>query len=310
MNKSKLSSRIKLKPGKQLFLLTLPFLILVFLFSYLPLAGWSYAFFEYRPGISLADLEFVGLKYFLILIQDSHAISEMIRVMTNTFAMSFLTIIGSIFPVMFAVLLNEVRLKMYRRTVQTLMTLPHFISWVLIFSVVWSMFSVGDGFVNRLLLQMGAIDRGINFMGSSNNVWITQWIYAMWKSLVWSMIIYLAAIAGIDQELYEAARIDGAGRFKTIIHIVVPALMPTFFVLLLLTIANFLNNGMEQYLIFSNPMNKASIEVLDLYVYNQGLLNARIPFATAIGVLKSVVSVVLLFTANLASKLVRGESIF
>ena len=294
----------------RLFLLALPLLIAVFIFAYLPLAGWIYAFFDYRPGMKLSSAPFAGLKYFKMIVSNPYTVSEIVRVMKNTFAMSFLGILGSVLPVIFAVMLNEITNKNYRRTVQTLITLPNFISWVLIYSVVWAIFAVGDGFINRLLLDMGVIKTSINFLASRNNVWITQWLYSVWKTLGWSMIIYLAAIAGVEQELYEAARIDGATRLKINLHVVIPALMPTFFVLLLLAIANFINNGMEQYYIFANPMNKAKIEVLDLYVYNQGILGNQIPFATAISMLKSIISVALLFFANTTSKLVRGESIF
>jgi putative aldouronate transport system permease protein len=223
--------------------------------------------------------------------------------------MSFLGIAGSVLPVIFAVMLNEIANRPFKRIVQTLVTLPNFISWILVFSVVWAMLSVGDGFVNRLLVSLGVTRSGINFMASQNNVWVTQWLYTVWKTLGWSMIIYLAAISGIDQEMYEAARIDGASRFKIILHITIPALIPTFSVLLLLAIANIINNGMEQYFVFQNPMNRARIEVLDLYVYNQGILNRRIPYSTAVSMLKSVISVVLLFVANRGVKLIRGDGI-
>ncbi|MNN64696.1 putative multiple-sugar transport system permease YteP [compost metagenome] len=133
-------------------------------------------------------------------------------------------------------------------------------------------------------------------------------VWYWWKSLGWGAILYLAGISGIDQELYEAAEVDGASRFRKIWHITVPGLMPTFFVLLLLAIGNFVNNGMEQYFAFQNAMNKDSIEVLDLYVYNIAFAN-NFPFATAVSMLKSIVSVILLFGANTLSKKVRGESI-
>ena len=212
-------------------------------------------------------------------------------------------------PVVFAVMLTEARAKVFRRVVQTLSTLPNFISWIMVYSVIWAMFSVGDGFINRLLLQLKLVDTEINFLASTDNVWLTLLSYSIWKSLGWSAIMYLAAIAAIDQEQYEAAIVDGAGRFRLIWHITIPGILPTFFVLLLLTIANFINNGMEQYFIFQNPMNKDTIEVLDLYVYNKGMVGNNIPFATAVSMLKSLVSVVLLFVANGLSRSVRGETI-
>jgi len=295
--------------GTKLFLMSVPFLIIVFIFSYLPLYGWIYSFFEYRAGLKLFDTKFVGFKYFLSLVNNPVTASEIVRVMRNTFVMSFLGILTSWLPVAFAIFLSEMRSKRYRGIVQTLSTLPNFISWILVYSVAWSMLSVGDGFVNRLLLSLNLIDIEINFLASTNNVWFTMLGYQIWKGLGWSAIMYLAAITSIDQEQYEAATVDGAGRFSSIWHITIPGLLPTYFVLLLLAIANFINNGMEQYFVFQNPMNKAFIEVLDLYVYNKGLIGNNIPYATVVSMLKSIVSVVLLFTANRMSKSVRGESI-
>ncbi len=297
------------QPGFRLFLLTAPLLILVFIFSYLPLFGWSYAFFDYRAGMKLSNTPFAGLKYFTSIFNSAYKLRDITRVMKNTLGMSFLGILTSPLPMMFAIMLYEMRSQKYRRVVQTLTTLPNFISWVLVYSVAYAMFSIGDGFVNRALISLGWIDHEINFLASKNNVWLTMWAYSTWKSLGWNAVMYLAALAGIDQELYEAARVDGAGRWNIILHIEIPGLLPTYFVLLLLSIANIINSGMEQYYVFSNPMNKASIEVLDLYVYNQGLAGNQIPYATAVSMLKSIVSLVLLSFANVSSKAIRGESI-
>ena len=210
----------------------------------------------------------------------------------------------------FAMFLAEISSSGYRRTVQTLTTIPNFISWVLIYSVVWSLFSLNDGFINNVLINIGLIENRINFLGTSKNVWVTQWAYQVWKSLGWSAIMYISAITSIDEEMYEAASIDGAGRFEKMRYITVPGLLPTFFVLLMLSIGNLLNNGMEQYFVFQTALNKEYIEVLDLYVYNQGIRGYNVSYATAVGMLKSVISLVLLFTANRLSKMVRGESIF
>lgn len=296
-------------PGFRLFLLTVPFLALIFVFSYLPLNGWRYAFYDYRAGMKLSDVPFVGLKYFQQIFGSSIRLRDIARVMKNTLGMSFLGILTSPLPMVFAIMLYEMRSNSYRRIVQTLTTLPNFISWVLVYSVAYSMFSVGDGFINRVLVNAGLIESEINFLASRDNVWLTQWAYGTWKSLGWNAVMYLAALTGIDQSLYEAARVDGAGRWDVILHIELPGLLPTFFVLLLLSIANIINNGMEQYYVFANAMNKQSIEVLDLYVYNQGLGGNQIPYATAVGMLKSVISITLLAVANTTSKLVRGESI-
>lgn len=296
--------------GFRLFLIVSPLLLLIFVFSYLPLYGWIYAFFNYKPGRALFDCQFVGLGNFKKMVMDKYALEELIQVLRNTFAMSFLGILTSPLPMLFAVFLGEISFMPFRKTVQTLTTIPNFISWVLVYSVAYAMFSVNDGFVNRLLVNAGLITEGINFLASDKHVWLTMLGYSTWKGLGWSAIMYIACMAGIDGEQYEAAKVDGANRMQRIWYITIPGLLPTYFVLLLLSIANLINNGMEQYFVFQNAMNKASIEVLDLYVYNQGMAGVNYSYATAVSMLKSVVSVTLLLFANKLSKLIRGESVF
>jgi putative aldouronate transport system permease protein len=159
------------------------------------------------------------------------------------------------------------------------------------------------------MINLGIWDQGKNFLMSSDYVWLKMLMWGLWKGLGWSAIIYIAGISGIDQQLYEAATVDGAGRFQRMWHVTVPGLLPTFYVLLLMSIAGILSNGMDQYLVFENSTNTTDIMVLDLYVYKMGIVNGAIPFSTAVGMLKSVVSVILLFTANNVSKLIRGETI-
>ncbi len=296
-------------PNKyKLFLMAFPFLVVTFLFFYLPIYGWIYAFYDYFPGIPLSETPFVGFKWFRTIASNPIQAEEVLRVMKNTLAMSGLGIATSFFPVVFAILLTEVRTGWFRKIVQTLTTIPNFISWILVYSIAFTLLSVDNGLVNTLLVKLGIVDQGINFLASNSNVWGPMILWYWWKSLGWTAIIYLAAIAGIDQELYEAAEVDGASRFRKIWHITVPSLVPTFFVLLLLAIGNLVNNGIEQYFAFQNSMNKDTIEVLDLYVYNIAFSN-NFPFATVVSMLKSIISVFLLFLANGLSKWVRGESI-
>lgn len=301
--------RLSLTEGFKMFLLLLPCLVLVFVFTYLPLAGWRYAFYYYRPGFPLEMCPFVGFYWFETLFGNSYQVAEILRVVKNTLGISLLNMASSVLPVIFAIFLNEIRSVKYRKLVQITTTLPNFVSWVLVYSFAFSMFSTDAGFVNRLLMQMGVIDKGINFLASSDHVWLTMTAWNIWKSLGWSAIMYIAAIAGIDQELYEAARIDGAGRFGQIWYITVPGIMPTFFTLLILSIGNMLSNGMDQFLVFQNGMNKSAIEVLDLYVYNIGLTSSNFSLATTVSILKSLISLVLLMVANGGSKLIRGEVI-
>ncbi|MDR2617583.1 MAG: ABC transporter permease subunit [Treponema sp.] len=298
------------KRGKRLFLMLFPFMALTFLLSYLPLWGWVYAFFNYKPGLPIGRHNFVGWENFRVLAQDQYAVKDILRVLRNTFAMSLIGMATSWLPMAFAILLNEIKHLRYRKIVQTLTTIPNFVSWVLVFSVAYSMFSVDDGFINRLLIRLGIISEGIPFMSSGKHVWLTMWLWGTWKGLGWSAIMYIAALMSVDQELYEAAKVDGAGRFACIWHITIPSILPTYFVLLILSIASFLNSGMEQYLIFQNPMNRSWIEVLDLYIYNQGIAGINYSHSVAVGMLKSLVSITLLLLANRGSKLLREESIF
>lgn len=293
----------------KLLLMALPFVVLVFLFAYLPLYGWIYSLFDYKPGIPLFQNKFVGFKFFSGLVDSPISLASTLRVIRNTFVISFLLLAMSPLPLVFAIMLNEMRFTAFKKVVQTTTTLPNFISWILVYAVFFAIFSVDDGFLNRVMLRLGMIETPTNVLADSKYVWFFQTGVTIWKTLGWNAIIYLAAIAGIDAELYDAAHVDGAGRFRTIWHITLPGLSPTYFVLLLLAVANLINNGLEQYFVFQNPMTKDKIEVLDLYVYNQGIANIYYSAATAISVLKSLVSLSLLFAVNGLSKLVRGYSI-
>ncbi len=292
----------------KLFLLVLPFIILVLLFSYYPLYGWMYAFYDYKPPKTLANCPFVGFKWFASLVSSETKIQQIVQVLKNTFAMSGLTLGTSWLPMIFAVFLNEIRGVKFRKFVQTVTTLPNFVSWVMVYSIAFSLFN-STGMLNSLLLKSGLIEQPILFLQSSSHVWFTQWLWRTWKNLGWAAIMYIAAISSIDDEMIQAARVDGATRMQIIWHITIPSLLPTYFVLLVLNVANFLNNGMEQYYVFQNAFNKEYIQVLDLYVYNMAMGSGGYSVSVAISMLKSLVSVVLLVIVNGASKRIRGESI-
>ena len=298
----------------KLFLMTLPFLLAVFLFSYLPLYGWSYAFYNYKFGIPMDQQEFVGFKWFTEMFSNPANRDNIARVLKNTLGMSGMNLATSWMPMIFAVFLNEITRTRFKKFVQIFTTLPNFISWALVFSFAMCLFAADTGIYSKLMMDVGLNDPAnpTVWLNSSQHIWLKMWGCSTWKGLGWGAIMYLAAIAGIDQELYEAARVDGANRWALIRHITLPSLLPTFFVLLMLSISNILNNGMDQYLVFQNPMNRQTIEVLDLYVYNITIASggtALYSYATAIGILKTLVSVTLLFSANFLSKKLRGESI-
>jgi putative aldouronate transport system permease protein len=222
--------------------------------------------------------------------------------------MSGLGILTSWLPMAFAIFLCEIKNMKFRRVVQTLTTVPNFISWVLVYAIAFCIFST-DGFISSLMVNAGIWSEGVNMLMGGSHVWLQMLAWGLWKGIGWSAIIYIAAISGIDQQLYEAATVDGAGRFQRMWNITVPSLIPTFCVLLLMSIANILSNGMDQYLVFENSTNTNAIMVLDLYVYKLGIGQGQIPLSTVIGMVKSLVSVTLLFGANGISKLIRGESI-
>ncbi len=301
-----MNNKKKLRSYRE-FLYILPFLILVAVFSYYPLYGWIYAFFDYRPPRPFSFDDFQGLKWFKYLVDNPIRLEQTLLVMRNTFAMSGLSILTSWLPMIFAIFLNEIKCMPFRKAVQTITTLPNFVSWVLVFSIAYNLLS-SNGMANSMLMKVGIIDQPILFLQSSKHVWSTMWLWSTWKSLGWSAIMYIAAISGIDEELYEAARVDGATRMQLIWHITIPSILPTYTVLLMLSISNFLSNGMEQYFVFQNSFNKEAIQVLDLYVYNLAMGSGSYSVSTALSMLKSVVSIVLLCVANKLAKLVRGES--
>jgi putative aldouronate transport system permease protein len=299
-----------MRGGKKykLFLFALPGIMYVILFHYVPLWGWSFSLFQYKPGRALFDCVYVGLNNFKQLFGNSILRGNMFKVIRNTMGIHFLGYVFSPLPMLFAIFLCEIKSKKFQKAVQSLTTLPHFISWVIMFSLASNLFG-SAGFVNTLLREMGA-KTTINILNSSNHVWLTQVLLQQWKGIGWSAIIYFAAITALDQEIYEAAMVDGAGRWAKIWYITLPLLIPTYFVLLVISIGNFLNTGIDQYLAFGNAINKEYIEVLDLYVYNLGIGSGQISYSVAVGIMKSIVAIVLFTTANLASKKIRGISVF
>ena len=290
------------------FLLVLPFLLLIAVFAYYPLYGWVYAFFDYKPPFPLSWDKFVGFKWFISMVENPIKVKKLLQVLTNTFAMSGLSLLFSWFPMIFAVFLNEIKSVHFKKFVQTVTTLPNFISWVLVYSIAFSVFN-STGAVNSVLMNMGIIDEPIMFLQASSHVWFKQWVWLTWKNAGWAAIMYIAAITGIDDSLMEAAMIDGASRMQRIWHITIPSILPTYFVLVMLSLANFLSNGMEQYFVFANSFNKAKIEVLDLYVYNLAMGSGGYSLSTAISILKTFVSIILLCVTNWVSKKIRGESL-
>lgn len=294
--------------GIKYLLLAVPFLIYVFAFSYVPLVGWIYSVFDYKIGQKFLDfgsMVFVGLGNFQKLFTER---SEVLRVLRNTLALSAQGLLATPVPVVFAIMFNEIKNSKFKKIVQTATTLPNFISWIIVYGVAFAFFSV-NGFVSVLMQKIGIQPPVMGILGDVDHTWVLQWILGIWKSFGWSAIIYIAAITGIDSELYDAAKVDGANKIQSILHITIPGIMPTYVVMFLLAVSNILSNGFDQYFMFYNPMVADKIEVLDYYVYKVGFYINDYSYSITLGMLKSILGIVLLFTANALSKKIRGESI-
>jgi len=300
---------VKIKPGVKLFLALLPFLLMYFIFCYKPLWGWVYAFYRYKNGAKLADMKFVGFDNFLRVFGNSAVRKQFMGALWNTVIMSTMGTLTSFAPVLFAILLNEIKNPRYKKLLQTFTTIPHFTGWVIVFAIAFQLFS-SEGLVNSALMFLGMIDNPINFMANSTHARLDMILWDLWKGIGWGSIVYLAALGSIDTELYDAAAVDGAGRFRKIRHITIPGLLPTYVTLLIMGIGSFLSTGMEKFMLFSNSFNLKKLEVLDLYVYNLAFKNKDFSLSIAVGIFKSVVGLLLLFISNWISGKVREEKVF
>jgi len=305
-NTKKTSRKISLKVLKEqkyLIFMSFPFLVWLFIFKYIPLWGWTMAFQKYMPGRPFFQQEWVGFKYFISMFQDS----LFYNTMRNTIAMSGLALIfGFTLPVILAVLINELQGTKFKKTVQTISYLPHFVSWVIVASIFSKMLSMDGGVINNILLSMGIISAPISFMGEPKMFWGIVTLADVWKEVGWNSIIFLAAIAGISPDLYESAMVDGANRFKRIWHITLPGILPTVMVILIMTMGNLINIGFEKQYLMRTSLVRDYSDVLDLYILDYGVNAGRWAFGTAAGMFKSVVSIMLLFGANTISKKALG----
>ncbi|MCK0470621.1 sugar ABC transporter permease [Halalkalibacter sp. APA_J-10(15)] len=284
-----------MKNQKILYLMSIPVVIWVFIFNYLPVWGWTMAFQNFRPGRAITEQEWVGFEHFIQLFQDDH----FYLVLRNTIAMSVMLLIaGFAIPILFAVLLNELKDSLFKRSVQTISYLPHFVSWVVVAGIVTKMLSTDGGIVNDILVGLNLVDRPIQFMAQGELFWGIVTLADVWKEMGWNSIIFLAAMAGIDPQLYEAARVDGAGRWRRIWHITLPGIRPTIMVILILSIGSMISIGFERQLLLGNSLVREYSEVLELYALNYGIGMGRYSYGTAIGIFNSIVSITLLLLAN------------
>lgn len=283
----------------------LPFAIFIIMFYYAQMFGWVYAFTDYKPSKDIFHQTFVGLKYFRKLFAPGSHFPVAFR---NTLIYGLLNALASPVALIFAVFLSEVRNGKFKKLIQTMTSFPNFISWVLVYSIAFMLFS-SEGQITTFLTKIGLFSSNRNLLANPDAAYIFQMVLSIWKTTGWNAIIYLSAIAGIDQELYDAADVDGASRFQKMWHITVKSVLPTFFILLVLGIGGMMTAGFEQFYVFYNPMVSEQLDVLATYAYRQGIGNGQIAFGTAIGMTQSIISIILLLIVNRAGKKVTGNSI-
>lgn len=285
------------------------------LFSVIPMFGIVLAFKSYKitsgiQGIFRSD--WVGLKYFKEFFTD-YRFGELLR---NTIAISTLKMVFAFpIPIFLAILISECHNKPFKRLIQTASYLPNFVSWVLVYGISSALLSQNSGVINQLLVKLGVVSQGIPFLTDPGYFWGTTVVLSIWKSSGWWAIIFLAAISGIDSTLYEAASIDGAGRLKRIWHITLPGIKGSIVTVLILSIGSFLGGGMvgsnfEQSFLMGNTVNNATSEIIQTYAFKMGMAQGRFSYATAVDLVQSVISIVLVIISNQVAKKVSGEGLF
>lgn len=293
---------------RQKTLLIISFFVVVygFIFYYLPLTGWVMAFQNYKPKNGLLGSEFIGLDKFKFLFSDA----TFIKVIRNTFCMGALNLLTTtVMAILFAILLNEIRNSLVKKTIQTVSYLPHFLSWIIVTGILHDALS-STGIINDLLMRAGFINQAINFFAHTKYFWPIVAFANCWKETGWNAIIYLAAITSIDPCLYEAASIDGAGRLAKIRYITLPGIKPTIIILLLMNVGNVLNAGFEVQYLLGNGLVQSVSQTIDIYVLKWGISQNDYSLGTAAGIFKSAVSIALILLSNAWAKRAGEERLF
>lgn len=282
---------------KALILMSLPIFAYIYLINYRPLKGLVMAFQNYRPGKT--EQSWVGFKNFEILFTDE----AFLRVIRNTLCMSIINLIaGFFFAILLAILINEIKNIFYKKVVQSISYLPHFLSWIIVTGLVSTFLSSDGGIINDFLIKLGLITDPVHWLAQPKMFWGIVGAVHVWKEMGWDSIIYLAAITGISPELYEAAVIDGANRFQRIRYITLPGIKSTFIVLLILRLGWILNAGFEVQFLLGNGIVYDVSQTIDIFVLKNGISLGNYSLATAAGMFKSVVSLIMLTAANYVSK--------
>ncbi|MGN7765398.1 ABC transporter permease [Paenibacillus sp. 22594] len=288
-----------IKNQNQLIWMSVPLLLYIVLFAYVPVWGWTMAFQNYRPGRSFSEQEWVGFKQFKFLFTDDN----FLRVLRNTLAMGIINLVlGFVTAIVLALLLNEIRKVFWKRIVQTISYLPHFLSWIIVTGIVATSLSINDGIVNIVLMKLHIIKDPILWLSEGKYFWGIVGASHVWKEVGWNTIIYLAAIASIDPALYEAAEIDGASRYKKMRFVTLPGIKATIVILLIMSVGHVLEAGFEVQYLLGNGLVMDWSETIDIFVLKYGLAQGNYSLATAGGIFKTVVSVTLLLMANWTAK--------
>lgn len=296
----------KLLRDKYLYLLALPGILYFIVYKYIPMLGTAIAFQDYSPFLGFARSEWVGLKHFQTIFSEP----EVVQVLWNTLYLSFLQIVFAFpAPIVLALMLNEVRNKLYKRFIQTVVYMPHFLSWVVVVGI-FVIFLRGEGLINNFLEVVFGKERPIEFLTDTAFFRPLIILQVLWKEAGWGTILFLAALAGVNPNLYEAATVDGAGRLRRIWHISLPGIRSTIVILLILRLGNVLDSGFEQIFLMQNSFNKSISNVLDTYVYYKGIEQSDFSFATAVGLFKGIIGLILVVGANRIAKRFGEEGVY
>ncbi|HZG56553.1 ABC transporter permease [Paenibacillus sp.] len=292
---------------KELLLMTVPLIGIVIVFNYMPLYGWLMAFQDFKVARGISGSPFVGFDNFEQLFRDPH----FFRVLRNTLAMGFLNLIfGFVGAVGLAIALNEIRVRWFKRSVQTITYIPHFVSWVVIANIAHVMLSPDGGLVNDLLIGLGLRDEPFYFMAQPHWFWGINTFFYFWKEVGWNAIIYLAVLAGVNPDLYEAADVDGAGRIRKIWHISIPSLMPVAVIMLTMSLGWVIQSGYESQYLLGNSMVIDFSEVLDLYALRYSFQIGDYGAGAAISIFKSIVSILMVLSVNYFAKKTGNGGLF
>ncbi|MGG6313618.1 ABC transporter permease [Paenibacillus macerans] len=287
-----------IKSQRQLIFMSVPLLAYIILFAYVPVWGWTMAFQNYKPARSFGQQDWVGFKQFKFLFTDD----SFLRVLRNTLGMSIINLVlGFVTAIVLALLLNEIKKIFWKRTVQTISYLPHFLSWIIVTGIVATTLA-SDGIVNDILMRLHLISEPILWLSEGKYFWGVVGASHVWKEVGWNTIIYLAAMAAIDPALYEAADIDGASRYRKMFHVTLPGIKPTIVILLIMSIGHILEAGFEVQYLLGNGLVVDWAETIDIFVLKYGIAQGNYSLATAGGIFKTVVSVTMLLFANWMAK--------